>query len=85
VRSGISILGLGAQSDPPQISQPEAKKVIDAFKSLDTVRSSGVTIAGCKFFTLQATDRSIYGKKGVRADSHIVIVNFNPVCRQTAS
>jgi hypothetical protein len=69
-----------------QISPDEAKKVVGAFVSLETVRSTGVTIAGTKFFTLQANERSIYGKKMVCHSLLILIVAVEYIhSRQTVS
>ncbi len=39
---------------------------MNAFKDPTTTQASGIRLAGQKFFTLQANDRSVYGKKGVR-------------------
>jgi Profilin. len=51
-----------------QLSVEEQKAIVGAFaneQSLEKVQASGLRLAGNKFFTLQANDRSIYCKKGV--------------------
>lgn len=50
-----------------QLSVQEQKAAVDAFKNPDTVLASGVRLANQKFFAISANDRSIYGKKQVRA------------------
>ena len=50
----------------PQLSAQEQKDVVAAFNSPAAAQASGIRLAGQKFFTLQANDRSIYGKKAVR-------------------
>lgn len=42
---------------------------MNAFNNPGSAQASGIRLAGQKFFTLQANDRSIYGKKAVRAHS----------------
>lgn len=42
---------------------------MNAFNNPAAAQASGIRLAGQKFFTLQATDRSIYGKKAVRPDT----------------
>lgn len=39
---------------------------MNAFNNPGSAQASGIRLAGQKFFTLQANDRSIYGKKAVR-------------------
>jgi len=50
-----------------QISTDEQSVLIKALDNKDATQASGVRAAGNKYFTLQLTDRSVYGKKGVRA------------------
>lgn len=52
-----------------QLAPEEQTAIVNAFKDLDTVRASGLKLAGTKFFTVQANETSIYGKKGVRPPS----------------
>jgi hypothetical protein len=40
--------------------------VLNAFKNTAAAQASGLRLAGQKYFVLQVTDRSIYGKKQVR-------------------
>jgi hypothetical protein len=46
---------------------------VGAFGNLEAVQTSGLRLAGAKFFTTTATDRSIYGKKGVRKVSQVML------------
>lgn len=39
---------------------------MNAFNNPGSAQATGIRLAGQKFFTLQANDRSIYGKKAVR-------------------
>lgn len=48
-----------------QLSADEQKAIIAAHKNTDQVQANGIRLAGEKYFTLQANDRSIYGKKQV--------------------
>ena len=50
---------------PPQLPLPEQKAVIAGFDNLDHTRTNGITLAGTKYFTISANERSIYGKKAV--------------------
>ena len=50
-----------------QLDPTEQAAAIAAFDAPDKVQASGIRAAGQKYFTLQANDRSIYGKKGVSA------------------
>lgn len=52
-----------------QLSAEEQKAIVTGFENPSSLQASGVRLAGQKFFTLQANDRSIYGKKAVRAHS----------------
>ncbi|KAI0071356.1 profilin [Panus rudis PR-1116 ss-1] len=56
--------GIWASSPGYSLSPEEQKALIDGFASPDKVQASGIRLAGQKFFTLSANDRSIYGKKG---------------------
>ena len=53
-------------STPPQLSAQEQKDIVNAFNDPAAAQASGIRLAGQKFFTLQANERSIYGKKAVR-------------------
>jgi profilin len=44
-------------------TQAEVKAIVAGFSKPDAIRNSGITAQGVKYFTLQAGDRSIYGKK----------------------
>jgi len=63
--------GIWASTAGFTITLDEAKKIVAAFGSAETVQASGVTLAGTKYFTLQANERSIYGKKG--ADGVVIV------------
>ena len=49
-----------------QLTAEEQQAAIKAFANPDETQGHGVRLAGQKFFTLQATDEHVYGKKGVR-------------------
>ncbi|KAI0635071.1 profilin [Trametes polyzona] len=63
--------GVWASSPGYTLSADEQKAIVNAFNKPDEVLASGVRLAGQKFFTLQANDRSIYGKK--QADGCILV------------
>ncbi|KAJ7489167.1 profilin [Mycena latifolia] len=63
--------GVWAASAGYNLSADEQKHVLNAFADLDAVRASGLVLAGTKFFTVQASDQSIYGKKG--ADGYVIV------------
>jgi profilin len=46
------------------VTADEAKKLVAGFKDANGIRASGIFLAGTKYLTLKADDRSIYGKKG---------------------
>lgn len=46
------------------IKPDEAKKIVNAFNDPSSALSSGITVAGVKYMTLKADNRSVYGKKG---------------------
>jgi profilin len=46
------------------IKPDEAKKIVNAFNDSSSALSSGITLAGVKYMTLKADNRSVYGKKG---------------------
>ena len=46
------------------VTPDEGKKLFAAFKDATGIRASGLFIAGVKFLTLRADERSIYGKQG---------------------
>ena len=46
------------------VSADEAKKLFSGFTDASGLRASGIYLAGQKYLTLRADDRSIYGKKG---------------------
>ena len=49
-----------------KLTAEEQQAAIKAFANPDETQGHGVRLAGQKFFTLQATDEHVYGKKGVR-------------------
>ncbi|KAF5339754.1 hypothetical protein D9611_009134 [Ephemerocybe angulata] len=63
--------GVWATSAGFNLSAEEQKAVINAFKDPAAVQASGLRLAGNKFFTLQANDRSIYLKK--QADGAVIV------------
>ncbi|KAJ7182837.1 profilin [Mycena crocata] len=63
--------GVWAASPGYELSAEEQKAVIGAFGNLEAVQTSGLRLAGVKFFTTQATSRSIYGKKG--GDGYVIV------------
>ncbi|KAG8904579.1 profilin, required for normal timing of actin polymerization in response to thermal stress [Tulasnella sp. 403] len=46
------------------LSPQEQASVVGAWSRIDDIPTTGVTLAGTKYFTLQATPEHIYGKKG---------------------
>ncbi|KAF9647097.1 profilin [Thelephora ganbajun] len=56
--------GVWATSTGYNLSPEEQRAVIAGFKDLATIQASGVRLGSQKFFTLSASDRSVYGKKG---------------------
>ncbi|CCL99615.1 uncharacterized protein FIBRA_01633 [Fibroporia radiculosa] len=73
--SKAAILGLAggvwASSPGYTLSSDEQKAIIASFASPGTAQASGIRLAGQKFFTLQANERSIYGKKA--ADGCVLV------------
>ncbi|KAJ7040980.1 profilin [Mycena alexandri] len=63
--------GVWATSAGYNLSAEEQKAVIGAFGNLEAVQASGLRLAGVKFFTTKADERSIYGKKG--ADGYVIV------------
>jgi len=63
--------GVWAASPGFDLSTQEQKAIVDAFKDPSKAQASGVRAAGDKYFTLQANDRSIYGKK--QADGIVIV------------
>ena len=49
-----------------QITPEEQKAVLAAFDDPGNTQANGIKLAGQKFFTLQATEEHVYGKKAVR-------------------
>ncbi|KAI8143647.1 profilin [Fennellomyces sp. T-0311] len=66
--SKAAIYGLNgskwASSPAFELSGSEVQELVDGFQDTDKVRGSGVHIAGVKYLTLRADERSIYCKKG---------------------
>jgi len=51
-----------------QLSQEEINSLISAYTSADNAFANGFSIAGDKFVTIKADERSLYGKKVSTAD-----------------
>jgi len=73
--SQAAIVGLGggvwASSPGFDLSPTEQTAIINAYKDLPGTQANGIRAAGQKYFTLQANDRSIYGKKA--ADGIVIV------------
>jgi len=63
--------GVWAATAEYDISPEEQKAIVGAFTNVEAAQASGIRLAGKKFFTVQANERSIYGKKG--ADGCILV------------
>ncbi|KAK0501679.1 profilin [Armillaria luteobubalina] len=63
--------GVWAASAGYNLSTEEQSAIINGYKNVSTVQASGIRAAGQKFFTLQANERSIYGKK--QADGIVIV------------
>ncbi|KAI0725903.1 profilin [Fomitopsis betulina] len=63
--------GVWASSAGYTLSAQEQKDIVNAFNNPGSAQASGIRLAGQKFFTLQANDRSIYGKKA--ADGCVLV------------
>jgi len=63
--------GVWATTAGYTLTAEEQKNVVNAFKNPEAAQSSGVRLAGRKFFTLSANERSIYGKK--QADGCVLV------------
>jgi len=63
--------GVWATSPGFTITPQEQTEIIHSFKDIPGTQSKGIRAAGNKYFFLQSTDRSIYGKKA--ADGIIVV------------
>ncbi|KZT02849.1 profilin [Laetiporus sulphureus 93-53] len=63
--------GVWASSPGYTLSTQEQKDIVAAFNNPAAAQANGIRLAGQKFFTLQANDRSIYGKKA--ADGCILV------------
>ncbi|EJD07866.1 profilin [Fomitiporia mediterranea MF3/22] len=63
--------GVWASSAGYNLTAEEQKAVVDSFARPDEAQAHGVKLAGQKFFTLQASDQHVYGKKG--ADGCVLV------------
>ncbi|KAI0916192.1 hypothetical protein AcW1_009968 [Taiwanofungus camphoratus] len=63
--------GVWASSPGYTLSTDEQKKIVASFNDPSSAQASGIRLAGQKFFTLQANERSIYGKKA--ADGCVLV------------
>jgi len=74
--------GVWATSKGYNLSPEEQKAAINAFSDLDATRASGIRLHGQKYFTINATDGSVYGKKGadgcflVRTTQAILVAEY---------
>ncbi|KAJ7472452.1 profilin [Mycena galericulata] len=62
--------GVWATSAGYSLSAEEQKAILAALTNKEAVQASGLKLAGVKFFTVQVTERSVYGKKG--GDGYII-------------
>ncbi|CAG8075005.1 unnamed protein product [Penicillium salamii] len=60
----VDFSGLSAASAGFALSQEEINSLISAYTSSDNAFANGFSIAGEKFVTIKADERSLYGKKG---------------------
>ncbi|KAI0059376.1 profilin [Artomyces pyxidatus] len=63
--------GVWASSAGYSLSHDEQKAILSGFSNPAQLQASGFRLGGQKFFTLQANERSIYGKKA--ADGAVVV------------
>ncbi|KIL61594.1 hypothetical protein M378DRAFT_13404 [Amanita muscaria Koide BX008] len=63
--------GVWAATSGFKLSPEEEKAILTAHSKPDVVQTSGLKLAGQKYFTLQAGDRSIYLKK--QADGALIV------------
>ncbi|KAF8342723.1 profilin, partial [Cantharellus anzutake] len=56
--------GVWASSAGFDLSAQEQTEIIQALANKESVQSKGIRAAGVKYFYTDATERSIYGKKG---------------------
>jgi len=73
--SRAAILGLAggvwATTSGFKLSTEEQKAAINAFKDPTQTQTSGIRLAGQKYFTLTANENSVYGKK--QADGCVLV------------
>ncbi|WP_411026612.1 profilin, partial [Salmonella sp. s54395] len=64
----VAIIGhngsIWAVSEGLQLQPGEVNAITNGFKSDSPLLASGVRFGGLKYFTLQANDKEIFGKKG---------------------
>jgi hypothetical protein len=60
-----------------QLSPEEQKALTTAHANSEATRANGIRLAGQKYFTLQANERSIYGKKQVCVLQHCMIMSHS--------
>ncbi|KAI0002526.1 profilin [Russula compacta] len=56
--------GVWAASQGYSLTPDEQKAIRESFSNPDKAFASGIKLAGKKYFTIQANDRSVYVKKG---------------------
>lgn len=70
----------------PQVSPTEIKEIIASYtdtSAVKNIQSGGFRIAGEKYMTIKADEKSVYGKK-VHEDYSKEILNENADCRDIA-
>ncbi|KAJ7100772.1 profilin [Mycena belliarum] len=76
--------GVWASSAGYTLSTEEQKAIVSAFGNLDAVRTSGLKLAGVKFFTTTADENVIHGKKGgdgyviAKTKQAILVAEYSP-------
>jgi len=75
--------GVWAASKEYKLTSEEQKAVTVAFSNLEATRAGGIRLGGKKYFTLSATEKSVYGKKGadgcvlVKTEQAILVAEYD--------
>ncbi|KAI0067065.1 profilin [Artomyces pyxidatus] len=69
--------GVWASSAGYTLSAEEQRSIISDFGNPEKAQANGFRLAGQKFFTVKADERSIYGKK--RADGAVIVITGQAV------
>ncbi|KAI0821091.1 profilin [Irpex lacteus] len=83
--------GIWASSKGFNLSQEEQNAIIGLHSKPDLAQANGFRLAGDKYFTLQANERSIYGKKQangaviVKTTQAILVTVYEAPIQQTES